>query len=102
MTTDELIRLCEQSVVPVEAWRNRDTADAQRQVGEALALLRAGAEWRESTDPKTDASTIWIDITFPGFNAFEEGRSERAAWDSELFYIPTAERLARRAGEDWY
>lgn len=101
-TTEELIKLCEASVVPVEKWWNRDSANAQKQVGQALMLLRAGAEWRESEKPVTNENTIWINITYPGFNAFEYGRSDRQYWVDTMFYIPTEKRLKDREGDDWH
>ena len=102
MTTEELIKLCEAAVVPVEKWADRDSAHAQKQAGKALALLRAGCEWSLSENPRTDEKTIWIEITYPGFNAFEWGRADRDYWEEELFYIPTTERLAACEGQDWY
>jgi hypothetical protein len=102
MSTETLIALCERAVVPVGEWHDRDSASAQRQVGEALALLRAGAKWQESTDPKSNDRTIWIRIQFPGFNAFEEGHDDENTWADELFYIPTAQRLDDTNGRDWY
>jgi hypothetical protein len=99
---EQLIALCERAVVPVENWRNRDSSDAQKQVGEALMLLRAGAEYVEATSPEQADDTIWIYIYYPGFTAFEYGSADRANWERELFYIPTAARLDRANGKDWY
>lgn len=100
-TREELISLCERGVVPCEKWSNRDTADAQRQLGEALALLRAGCAFRDrgrsGTYCVTDERTVWVDITFDGFNHFDWGGLP----DKETFYIPTAKRLADSAGRDW-
>ena len=102
METEELIKLCEAAVVPVEKWWDRDSAEAQKQVGKALALLRAGCEWKLADSPESTEKTIWILITYPGFNAVEYGRNDRDYWEEDLFYIPTAERLAAREGGDWY
>lgn len=102
MTTEELIALCQRGVVQVGEWHNRDSSSAQTQLGEALALLRAGAEWCESKDPAATEDTFWIYISFPGFNAFEEGKGDRSSWTRELFYIPTAKRLDAANGRDWY
>ncbi|WP_136057268.1 hypothetical protein [Microbacterium sp. K24] len=102
MTTEELIALCERAVVPVSEWRNRDTARSQERIGTAWALLKAGCEWVASSDPRTDDDTIWVEIRFPGFNAWEYGRDDRDNWEDELFYIPTAARLDASAGGDWY
>lgn len=102
MTTEELIALCEQAIVPVEHWSDRDTAHSQEKIGMAWALLRAGCEWRPAGDPADTDDTIWIEISYPGFHAFEEGRHDRETWDDLLVYIPTSERLDRAAGKDWY
>lgn len=99
---DELIDLCQRGVVPVTNWSNRDSADAQRQLGEALALLRADCEFHLAFEPKSDEQTIWVSILHPGFQAFEYGSDDRAYWESNLFYVPTDKRLLERAGLDWY
>lgn len=101
MERQELIELCEAAIVSVEKWSNRDSASAQRQIGEAWALLRAGATFCVRMNDERDMcvtndSTIWIDITFDGFGSFEGGVAE-----TELFYIPTWERLSED-GSDWY
>ena len=103
-TREELIDLCTRGVVPQEHWYNRDTAGAQRQLGEALALLKAGCDFHEEVSHymKSDSNTIWVRIEFPGFNAFEYGPADRSTWESETFYIPTADRLYEAKGKDWY
>ena len=100
----ELIALCEAASVPQDSWSNRDSKGAQTQVGEALMLLRAGCSFRiETNDPKTNDETIWLRIESEGFNAFEMGRDSADGYlDDDLFYIPTAKRLAAMAGKDWY
>lgn len=75
MNREELIALCERAVVPVEQWSDRDSADAQKQVGEALVLLRAGVEF---TLQERTKDTLWVRCYYPGFTAFEYGRGERA------------------------
>jgi hypothetical protein len=101
-TREDLIAICERGFVPVDEWHDRDSAGAQRQLGEALALLRSGCDWWLASSPVTDDRTIWIEAEFPGFNAFEYGRSDRSTWDCETFYLPTAARLDERSGSDWY
>lgn len=96
--TDHLIDLCARGVVPVKDWRNRDTPDAQAKLAVAGALLKAGCEWRLSTDPESTLETWWIEIKHPTFGTFDWGEEE----DHELFYIPTEGRLERVAGKDWY
>lgn len=98
ISREALIALCERAVVPIDRWRNRDSAAAQRQVGDALVLLRAGATITESSSPASTGETHWIDLSFPGFGYFDwDGE-----WETETFYIPTAERLGRVEGGDWY
>ena len=97
---NELISCCQDAVVPEANWRNRDSASAQRQVGEALALLRSGCPFALSDSPSTDDETWWVDITFRGFQTFELGEDE--VTEVDLFYIPTRQRLDEAAGRDWY
>lgn len=108
-TREELVAICERAVVPVEKWRNRDSASAQNGVGQAWVLLKAGCEFHIHPNPPagqhgcfTDADTIWLDLEFPGFSAFEYGRSDHHYWEDETVYLPTPERLERSAGNDWY
>ena len=67
-----LIKICEDAIVPETQWRNRDSSDAQQQIGQAWALLRAGCEYQVLTegDLKTDGSTVWVEITHAGFGFF--------------------------------
>lgn len=107
---DELVAICERAVVAVDKWQNRDSASAQDGVGRAWVLLKAGCDFTiRPVQPAgtksgcfTDASTIWIDIDWPGFQAFEYGRTDRHYWEDDTFYLPTPERLDRSNGEDWY
>lgn len=91
----ELIKICENAVVDESEWRNRDTASAQRQLGECWALLKAGCNYTV-TDRRTDV--IWLDVYFDGFMTKDAGASK----DSESFYLPTFEDLKRVNGSDWY
>jgi len=105
---EELIGLLAQSFVPEEKWRNRDSAGAQRQVGECLALLKAGCDFEVLTAGNliTDDKTIWVEIWFKGFQYFEgcyeDEDSERNKKQSDTFYLPTAEHLEKAEGSDWY
>ena len=105
-TREDLIAICERAIVPVEEWSNRDSPRSHERLGTAWALLKAGCDWRIAEDmydrSKEREETIWIRIEYPGFDAFEYGRSDKSTWDDELFYLPTVERLDRRAGSDWY
>lgn len=107
MTREFLVELCEKAIVPMDKWHDRDSAHSHEGLGRAWALLRAGAPFtvqtRENTSPDercvTDDDTIWIEITWRGFQAFECGSEYD---DVDTFYIPTPARLERRAGSDWY
>ncbi len=98
-TRDELIAICERGIVPQEQWLNRDSAGAQRQLGEAWSLLKAGCLFRVLTSGSliTNEDTIWVEFTINGFNFFESGQAE-----TETAYLPTPARLARSQDEDWY
>lgn len=101
-TREALIDLCRIAIVPESNWRNRDSASAQKQIGEAWALLRAGCEFTQTNrgDMATTNDTIWIEISSRGFNSFEFG--DEGHYDHDLFYIPTPDRLDRANGGDWY
>jgi len=100
---DVLVAICERAVVPVKDWHDRDSAGAQEGVGKAWVLLRAGADFKVRTEGNcaTDDRTIWVDFTFPGFQAFEWGHDAEFL-SHELIYLPTPGRLAAAAGSDWY
>lgn len=95
-----LLALCERGFVPQEQWRNRDSSAAQRQLGEAYALLRAGCDF--FVDRQTKHGAHWVVIEFRGFDYFEGDYDGRGPLDNERFYIPTAERLDANDGGDWY
>lgn len=93
---DELLSICEAAFVPQEHWSNRDSASAQRQLGEAYALLKAGCEYWIGRD--TDARTIWVTIEYEGF----AHKDYDGGLDTDHFYLPTRQRLADANGTDWY
>ena len=99
-TREELISICQDGIVPEERWCNRDSAAAQRQLGEALALLTAGCGYRvlRGDSLNTNERTIWIEIEFAGFGHFDWG----GHYDSETYYLPTRERLNANHESDWY
>lgn len=106
MTTDEtrttidremLIAICEAGWVPQSKWCNRDSCSAQRQLGEAYALLKAGCEFAAIADDVQHPQTIYICIKMQGFD-FHEGGSA----DEDLFYLPTMKRIEEARGDDWY
>lgn len=94
----ELLDLCNDGIVPVAKWSNRDTAEAQIQLGKAKALLSAGCGYSLTSQIETTDSTWWIDIEWPGFGHFDYGGDV----ERETFYIPTRTRLDLCAGRDWY
>ena len=109
-TRVELIDLCQQATVPQEVWQDRDSAAAQRQVGECLMLLKAGCRFEvltaqnakpsaRASDLITDHRTIWVEVHFDGFQSKENGEHE---WDHDTFYLPTLGRLKMAGGSDWY
>lgn len=101
-TRDDLIAICEQAIRPQTCWRDRDSQGAQRQVGEAWALLRAGCEFEiDHTMGTFNGSTVWVAITSHGFNWFEEGADEEFL-SRDTFYLPSRARLAASEDRDWY
>jgi len=98
ISREDLIALCERGRVPQDSWRNRDSAAAQRQLGEAWALLSAGCDF--TIDADSDAQTWWVTITYEGFAFHEDGDPDSRETDTA--YIPTAALLDRVNGEDWY
>jgi len=110
-TREELIKICEDSIVPVENWSDRDTPITQLKVGKVWALLNAGLDFKIHTKKNsiknskcvTDAETIWLEITYPTFASIESG--DEGLEDIATFYLPTPARLkkARKiVRRDWY
>lgn len=93
----ELVALCDRGLVPEDLWCNRDSAGAQRQLATARAFLLAGCAYRLATDPKQTPDTVWVEITYKGFDYFETHDET-----TDTFYIPTAARLDAHSGKDWY
>lgn len=107
-TRENLIKRCEEASVKQERWSNRDSAEAQRQVGECLMLLKAGCDFevlkgKEHKPCSTNIHTIWIEISFKGFSWFEDGLKEDqdAFLSKHTFYLPQSTVL-RKNGGDWY
>jgi hypothetical protein len=102
MTREELLALCWASFVPQEKWRDRDSASAQRQVGELWTLLRAGCRFEVlemDPDLPINERTVWVRVSFDGFQSKENGQREM---DRDTFYLPCWLRLEAKPGEDWY
>jgi hypothetical protein len=102
VSREDLIDLCRDGIVPQSKWLNRDSAGAQRQLGEAWALLSAGCNYRVLREGRggldTNDRTIWLQIESEGF-AY---RDYDGPLDSETYYIPTRKRLNDNLGSDWY
>lgn len=100
---NKLIDIAERAVVPHKFWSNRDSSAAQRQAGEALALLRANCFYAVLDNPAssccTNEKTIWLEISFKDFSDFEEGEGSLT---SKRFYLPTDDCLNKANGRDWY
>jgi len=101
MDRDELIALIEAAIVPESKWRNRDSAEAQKQLGECWAQLQAQCEFTARPDDRRPTETILVNVFAKGFTAFEYGGGMKS-YDCEMYYVPTRERLERNAGGDWY
>lgn len=99
-TRKKLIEICERALVPESKWSDRDSEVAQKRIGEAWALLRAGCSYQvvyEDDLISTNDSTIWIKIRSKGFEYFEgEGKNV------ETFYLPTEKHLNNAQQGDWY
>lgn len=111
VTREELVALCERAVVPEEKWLDRDSAEAQRQVGACWAQLKAGCRFDvhqvegAEYDMNTDEDTVWLTVRAKGFQyveAFEPGDDPLDYLDDESYYLPTPALLERAAGGDWY
>jgi hypothetical protein len=94
-TREEFIALIDRASVPESEWHDRDSASAQIQLGKARMLLLAGCEY--TIDPGKAHDCWWLEFTVHDFGYFETGD---LGWESA--YIPTAERLDKAKGEDWY
>jgi len=111
-TREKLIEICESAFVQQTNWRNRDSASAQIQLGQAFALLKAGCDFdikytKEKTGCHTNEETIWIQFYVHDFSYFEYQMNEDPEYrgsDSNdyHFYLPTRQRLDEVKGADWY
>lgn len=97
---DELVELCNRAIVSHERWSNRDSATAQKQVGELLVLLRAGCPFEVVKEGVwvTNERTVVVKMYYRGFMQFEEGEGLA----QESFYLPTQTRLDEANCGDWY
>ena len=100
-TREELINICEKSFVSESKWHDRDSQEAQKQLGKCYALLKDGCDFKIINDEdicKTDENTIWLYIYSKGFQSFELGAEK----EEECYYLPTLKRLEEANGNDWY
>lgn len=103
-TREELIAQCEKAIVLEEHWRNRDSSGAQIRLGQCWALLKAGCRFRilttenDSSGAVTDENSIWVKVSFDGFNTFEGSGKQEV----QYICIPTDKRLQEANGKDWY
>ena len=99
-TREELLSICERAFVPQRKWCDRDSAEAQKQLGWCYAWLKAGCDFNivSTKDLKTDDDTIWVNIVAEGFRYWDYGGIK----DEETFYLPTEKRLKKSKGGDWY
>lgn len=108
------MQLCLDGMVEQQYWSNRDSAKAVIQLGQAYALLATfckfvvlrGETEGSTSHLKTDGQTIWIEVTYKGFDWFEgDGSGDRSdrLCSRDTFYIPTRQRLDNaRVQRDWY
>lgn len=97
----ELLEICEKAFVKEKDWRDRDSASAQRQLGECYALLKAGCDFTILTE-KSDENTIWLEVYSHGFCWFVSIDHDKSDMDRETYYLPTKKRLEETNGKDWY
>jgi len=95
LSREELVSICERAIVPQSEWENRDSPEAQQQVGQCWALLRAGCPFSVNQDDKM--GTYWVTITHPVHDTFEHDPELR---EESTFYLPQPERI--EDGVDWY
>lgn len=109
-TREELIAICEDAIRPQNRWHDRDSYDAQLQVGQCWALLLAGCDYKvhDGTEDRTCATTedtIWLTTYGKGFAYFENHEPNdppHAYMEDELHYLPTRKRLDEVGSGDWY
>lgn len=126
-TREELINICERSVVSFMDWNNRDSYSSQVQLVDIHRLLIIGAEFEIKIESET-ISVNFINLTEDLKGKYRdigyelqidnlEDYFEEFGRDNEMFegngidinceygcsgYLPTLKRLEEANGRDWY
>lgn len=124
ITREELIEICEASIVPYTEWNNRDSYVSQLNVNQCYGLLMANAEY----EVKFDYKNILVNFINLTPDIINESNNYNLNYDdvylykeenpdSEMFeyydyvdidqtekscYLPTRKRLEETEGSDWY
>ncbi len=105
-TREQLIGICEKSIVDVSKWRNRDSPESQEKTGVLWALLKANCQFEVLYDDGlcTNENTIWVKVWSPKFMHFEYGFSlkDKDTMEDSTYYLPTPSRLEASQNGDWY
>lgn len=99
---DKLIARCEESLVAMEVWRSRNSSSAMRNVGALWALLKAGCPFKlinpRGYHGEEPGQVFFIRVYFRGNDLYEtRGR----VVDSELYYLPSKEKIQHMPENDW-
>lgn len=105
-TREDLLKICEQAFVSENKWHDRDSSDAQEQLGKCYIFLKDGCEY-EIREEDCSEYTIVLDIYTKGFCWFEscdvlKDRTRNHKEKHDYFYLPTQKRLDEVVGGDWY
>ena len=123
-TREDLIQICQDSVVPYTKWSNRDSYSSQVGVSSIYQGLVAGIDYKH----RVDCETIWISFEKPteeqkidiyykyylNIDSIDDYLEENEGsemfydsginWNSDFLagYLPTRKRLDDADGDDWY
>ena len=129
MTREDLIKLCEDAVVPCSKWDNRDSYSAQVNIQDAYKGLTGGVPYKYDIEygcficivfeePTREQRKAFKHLEIDSLEDYIDWYEEQYGEDSryEMFdshpmnwkddylsvYIPTRERLIEANGNDWY
>ena len=129
MTREDLIKLCEDAVVPCSKWDNRDSYSAQVNIQDAYKGLTGGVPYKYTIEdygiisiafeqPTKEQRKAFKHLEIDSLEDYIDWHEEQYGKDSryEMFdshpvnwkenylsaYIPTRERLIEANGNDWY